>query len=302
MRYRFITADVFTGHPYGGNPLAIVLDADGLSTPQMQRIARQFNYSETSFVLAPKDPCHTAWVRIFTPDREVPFAGHPNVGTAVVLAQELAAAGRAVPDQVLFEEAGGLVRIGLLKEGQSIVGAELTAPQALERLDQAEVNAVAFALTLEPSDIVFKEHRPQVVSVGLPFLVVQLASRDALRRARPRADGYAQLLPLAGATSIYAYTNDTSSNTQDDRIDLHARMFTSRMTEDPATGSATAAMAALCADINRDQAMPLRVAQGVDMGRPSVLIAHAMHRDGKIWATVAGGAVRVMEGELIAPA
>ena len=113
MRYRYVTADVFTTQPYSGNPLAVVLDAQGLETAQMQRIAREFNYSETSFVLPPKDPAHTAWVRIFTPDREVPFAGHPNVGTAVVLAREWGAAGRPAPDSFIFEEAAGLVRISL---------------------------------------------------------------------------------------------------------------------------------------------------------------------------------------------
>ncbi|MGE8589247.1 MAG: PhzF family phenazine biosynthesis protein, partial [Alcaligenes sp.] len=113
MRYRYVTADVFTTQTYCGNPLAVVLDAEGLDGAQMQRIAREFNYSETSFVLPPKDRANTAWVRIFTPDREVPFAGHPNVGTAVVLAREMVAAGRPAPDAFVFEEAAGLVRIAL---------------------------------------------------------------------------------------------------------------------------------------------------------------------------------------------
>ena len=104
MRYRYVTADVFTEHAYQGNPLAVVLEADGLDTGQMQRIAREFNYSETSFVLPARDAAHTAWVRIFTPDREVPFAGHPNVGTAVVLAREMIAAGQPAPARFVFEE------------------------------------------------------------------------------------------------------------------------------------------------------------------------------------------------------
>src|SRR6478736_2656220 len=103
MRYRYVTADVFTGHTYQGNPLAVVLDAQGLDTRQMQRIAREFNYSETSFVMPPHDRAHTARVRIFTPDREVPFAGHPNVGTAVVLAREQIAAGVSAPQAFVFE-------------------------------------------------------------------------------------------------------------------------------------------------------------------------------------------------------
>lgn len=300
MHYRYVTADVFTSQAYGGNPLAVVLDAQGLSTEQMQAIAREFNYSETSFVLPPKDPEHTAWVRIFTPDREVPFAGHPNVGTAVVLARELALAGQTVPDQFVFEEAAGLVRLSLVTSAKGVEGAELLAPEPLSRGSEASAEAVAHALRLDVSDIDVSEHAPQVVSVGLAFLVVQLASRDALRRAAPDASGYAALFPLDGAKSIYAYTTDTSSDTTDSPTDIQARMFTGRMTEDPATGSATAAATALRAALRDDDILRLRVGQGVDMGRASLLLAHAEPRSDGVWAGVAGGAVIVMEGVLLA--
>ncbi len=297
MRYRYVTADVFTSQAYGGNPLAVVFDAQGLSAAQMQRIAREFNYSETSFVLPPRDPAHTAWVRIFTPDREVPFAGHPNVGTAVVLAREMAASGLSVPDAFVFEEEAGLVRIALRKGARGVDAAELLAPQPLSRASEAPVGAVARALSLEPADIDTSAHAPQVASVGLIFLVVQLASRDALRRAVPDPAGYAALLPLDGAKSIYAYTTDTRPG----EADVQARMFTGRMTEDPATGSATAAMTALRAALRGDGALRLRVEQGVDMGRASVLLAHAEPRADGVWAGVAGEAVVVMEGTLAAP-
>lgn len=297
MRYRYVTADVFTSQAYGGNPLAVVFDAQGLSAAQMQRIAREFNYSETSFVLPPRDPAHTAWVRIFTPDREVPFAGHPNVGTAVVLAREMAASGLSVPDAFVFEEEAGLVRIALRKGARGVDAAELLAPQPLSRASEAPVGAVARALSLEPADIDTSAHAPQVASVGLIFLVVQLASRDALRRAVPDPAGYAALLPLDGAKSIYAYTTDTRPG----EADVQARMFTGRMTEDPATGSATAAMTALRAALRGDGALRLRVEQGVDMGRASVLLAHAEPRADGVWAGVAGEAVVVMEGALAAP-
>ncbi|MDR7947823.1 PhzF family phenazine biosynthesis protein [Achromobacter aegrifaciens] len=297
MRYRYVTADVFTSQAYGGNPLAVVFDAQGLSTAQMQRIAREFNYSETSFVLPPRDPAHTAWVRIFTPDREVPFAGHPNVGTAVVLAREMAASGLTVPDAFAFEEEAGLVRIALRPGANGAAGAELLAPQPLSRASEAPAAAVARALSLEPADIDTSTHAPQVASVGLIFLVVQLASRDALRRAVPDPAGYAALLPLDGAKSIYAYTTDTGAG----GADVQARMFTGRMTEDPATGSATAAMTALRTALRGARAMRLRVEQGVDMGRASVLLAHAEPRADGVWAGVAGEAVVVMEGTLEAP-
>jgi len=301
MRYRYVTADVFTSQAYGGNPLAVVFDAQGLSAAQMQRIAREFNYSETSFVLPPRNPAHTAWVRIFTPDREVPFAGHPNVGTAVVLAREMAASGVTVPDAFVFEEEAGLVRIALRTGARGVDAAELLAPQPLSRASEAPVGAVARALSLDPADIDTSAHAPQVASVGLIFLVVQLASRDALRRAVPDPAGYAALLPLDGAKSIYAYTTDTRSGGAGGQADVQARMFTGRMTEDPATGSATAAMTALRAALRGDGALRLRVEQGVDMGRASVLLAHAEPRADGVWAGVAGEAVVVMEGTLAAP-
>ncbi len=301
MRYRYVTADVFTGHAYQGNPLAVVLDARGLDAEQMQRIAREFNYSETSFVLPARDPSHTACVRIFTPDREVPFAGHPNVGTAVVLAREQMAAGHASPQRFAFEEEAGLVRISLTYGEQGLEGAELLAPQPLSRGSEAPVDAVARALRLDAADIAVDEHAPQVVSVGLPFLVVQLASREALRRAVPDAGGYAALMPTLGAKSIYAYTTDTDGDAMDAPTDIQARMLTGRMTEDPATGSATAAATALRASL-AGKALRLRVGQGVDMGRASLLLAHAEPRDGEVWAGVAGEAVVVMEGTLPAPA
>lgn len=302
MRYRYVTADVFTAHAYQGNPLAVVLGAEGLDTAQMQRIAREFNYSETSFVLAPRDAAHTAWVRIFTPDREVPFAGHPNVGTAVVLAREMIAAGRPAPARFEFEEEAGLVRIALqYDEAGRLLGAELAAPQPLMRGSQASAEAAARALRLQPADIELTEHAPQVVSVGLTFLVVQLASRDALRRAVADPAGYAALMPLDGARSIYAYTTDASADTAQGPTDIQARMFTGRMTEDPATGGATGAMTALRAALRGAGELRLRVGQGVDMGRASLLLAQAEVRADGVWAGVAGQAVVVMEGTLPAP-
>ena len=195
-------------------------------------------------MLPARDPAHTAEVRIFTPDREVPFAGHPNVGTAVVLARELAASGRPCRTRSCSKRRPGWCG-SLRREGADVNGAELQAPQPLSRRALAPVDAVARALRLAPGDIETAEHAPQVVSVGLTFLVVQLASRVALRRASPDPAGYAAL-PLDDARSIYAYTTDTAADTGQGPTDIQARMFTGRMTEDPATGSATAA-AARCA-------------------------------------------------------
>jgi len=296
MKRRYITADVFTARMFGGNPVAVVLDAAGLSTAQMQAITCEFNYSETTFVLPPRDPSHTAWVRIFNPSREMPFAGHPNVGTAFVLAQEMAARGEAVPDRLVFDELAGLVPVDLLREGGAVVGAELTAPEMLSRRARVASEQAAACLSLTAEDVRSDAHPPQVISVGLPFLVVELASRDALHRARPDRVAYAGLLPLDGAFSIYAYTRDVGTGASEAGTDLQARMFTRRMTEDPATGSATAAVTALLTEVQGKAELRLRVGQGVDMGRPSLLLARASRRDGAVTAFVGGRCVTVMEG------
>src|SRR6478736_3429843 len=171
MQRRYITVDVFTDRAFGGNPLAVVLDAGGLSTAQMQAIASEFNYSETTFVLPPRDAAHDAQVRIFTVNREIPFAGHPNVGTAFVLAT-LAA---TPPERLLFEEGAGLVPVEILKDAGSVVGAELTAPQPLRRLTSVSGEQAAACLSLSPAEIRTDRHAPQICSAGLPFLVVEVS-------------------------------------------------------------------------------------------------------------------------------
>ncbi len=296
MKRRYVTADVFTDTMFGGNPVAVVLDAAGLSAAQMQAITCEFNYSETTFVLPPRDPSHTAWVRIFNPSREMPFAGHPNVGTAFVLARELPARGEAVPDRLVFGEMAGLVPVDLLREYSAVVGAELTAPEALSRHAQVAPEQAAACLSLTAADVRADAHPPQVVSVGLPFLVVELASRDALRRAKPDPVAYDSLLPLDGAFSVYAYARDVGTGASEAGTDLQARMFTRRMTEDPATGSATATVTALLTEVQGKAELHLRVGQGVDMGRPSLLLARASRRDGGVTAFVGGRCVTVMEG------
>ena len=152
MRLQFETVDVFTSERFSGNPLAVVLNAEGLSTGQMQSIAAEFNLAETTFVLPPKDPAHTAEVRIFTPRHEMPFAGHPNVGTAFALAREGKSYGRAVnDDKLIFEEKAGLVPISLLRDGATISGARLASPQLLSVTDEVPVELVARACSLSRS-------------------------------------------------------------------------------------------------------------------------------------------------------
>jgi len=298
MQRRYITVDVFTDRAFGGNPLAVVLDADGLSTEQMQAIATEFNYSETTFVLPPADKSNDANVRIFTVNRELPFAGHPNVGTAFVLAAQAARA----PVRLKFEEKAGLVPVEIQSGQGGVVGAELTAPEGLKKTAQLDAGEAAACLSLSAADIRTHRHPPQVASVGLPFLVVEVTSREALRRARPDAAAFAKTLPGVGTDAIYFYTRDVLAAEQP--LDLQARMFhpgASGLSEDPATGSATGAAAALLADLDaaRDGEVKLRIGQGFDMGRPSLLLTRVRKQNGAVVSThVGGNCVQMMEGTL----
>ncbi|QGU16452.1 PhzF family phenazine biosynthesis isomerase [Leclercia sp. 119287] len=293
MKRHYVVADVFTDTPFLGNPVAVVLDAEDLSTEQMQRIAVEFGYSETTFVLPPDDAAHTARVRIFTPSREIPFAGHPNVGTAYVLATYAAMNDTPLPETLLFEEIAGLVPVRLLKDNGTVTGAELVTPEALSCRSEVSPEQVAACLSLTAEDIRTEVHNPVVASVGLPFLVVELVSRDALRRCVPNLQGFRAVLPLDGAVSVYAYTLDKDAG---EVGDLQARMLTPRMTEDPATGSATAAVTALLA-LHRDKTtLSLQVSQGVDMERASVLYSGYDASSGKPVVRVGGSCVITMEG------
>lgn len=296
MQRRYITVDVFTDRAFGGNQLAVVLDAGGLTTAQMQAIATEFNYSETTFVLPPRDKANDAEVRIFTPVRELPFAGHPNVGTAFVLAT----IAKEPKPRLLFEEKAGLVPVEIQRGQGGVVSTELTAPQPLSRLAQLSADDVAACISLTADDIRTDRHAPQVVGVGTPFLVAELHSRDALKRARPDAAAFSRALPRDGAFSVWFYTHDVAA--AEAPCDVQARMFmrgAGGLAEDPATGSATVAAAALFAELDptRDGELKLTVGQGFDMGRPSLLLTRVRKQDGKIVsAHVGGSCVQMMEG------
>lgn len=300
MQRRYVTVDVFTRQLFGGNPLAVVFDAQGLATAQMQAIATEFNYSETTFILPPRDPRHTAQIRIFTPRVEVPFAGHPNIGTAVAWARELEARGGSPSERFIFEEAAGLVPIRLLREDGAVVAAELTAPEPLSVGPEVSVDDAAACAGVAPQEIATAAHPPQVISVGLPFLVMELTSRDALRRAKPNAIAHERVLPPVGTDAIFAYARGSDSG------HLHARMFAplDATTEDPATGSAAGATIALLTQLHpqAEGDFTWRIEQGVDMGRPSLILGRTEKRAGATTAVrVAGHAVHVMQGTLQAP-
>ncbi len=295
----YVTLDVFTTQRFGGNPLAVITDARGLDTAAMQMIAREFNYSETTFVLPPCDGANTAAVRIFTPRAELPFAGHPNVGTGFVLAGMGRLFGRAPGEVLRFEEKAGLVPVRILRAGGRVAGAELTAPERLSRGRTLAVESAAACLGLPPSAIVTSSHRPEVASVGLAFLCVELADRAALALAVPHAELFArELLPI-GTDAIMLYMRDGGRGPGA----LRARVFAPLhgVTEDPATGSAGAALAALLTDLDPAAEGEWRydIIQGEEMGRPSRLEAAVQKRNGTVTETRIGGACApVMRGTL----
>jgi trans-2,3-dihydro-3-hydroxyanthranilate isomerase len=260
----------------------------------MQQIAREFNFSESAFVFPPKAG-HTRNVRIFTPAREVPFAGHPNVGTAFVLASTGEFGEIRSSLSVTFEEQAGMVPITIRAAQARITSCELTAPQSLSLGKTIPAQLVADAVSLAAEDVVTETHQPQVASVGLPFVMMELRNRRALERARVNLSGFDAILSEDIRPSIYLYTRAT------DAFDIRARMFAplSGVPEDPATGSASCAVAGLLAHYSGKPSGDLgwRIAQGVEMGRPSTLLARAEKSDGVVKTTWVGGAcVLVCEG------
>jgi trans-2,3-dihydro-3-hydroxyanthranilate isomerase len=191
MKLNFVTVDVFTATQFAGNPLGVVLNAKGLTDGQMQAIAAEFNLAETTFVLPPKDPANTAEVRIFTPRYEMPFAGHPNVGTAFALARAGTSYGRTVDrDRVSFEEKAGIVPISLLRDAETVTGARLASPQLLTLGEKIPAELIASACALSVEDIETRNHPPIIASCGAPFILAELKDRArlgsfrALRRLR----------------------------------------------------------------------------------------------------------------------
>jgi trans-2,3-dihydro-3-hydroxyanthranilate isomerase len=298
MQLDFMTVDVFTDRRFGGNPLAVVSNARGLTTGQMQSIAAEFNLAETTFVMPPKDFSHTAEVRIFTPRAELPFAGHPNIGTAYVLARLGNSYGRAVGDPLVFEEKAGLVRLQLIRDGTSVTGARLSAPQPLVRGEDIALDVVAAACSISVGDIATANHAPCIASCGAPFVLAELKTRSSLAVAQPRSEIFSRHLTADRITGILLYVRE-----RDGSVDIQARMFAPLygIPEDPATGSGNVALAGLLAGLRPepDLTLRLRIAQGIDMGRPSLLEATAEKKNDRIIAMQIGGrCVAMMRGAL----
>ena len=301
MALDFHTLDVFTDRRFSGNPLAVVLGADGLDPARMQLIAREFNTPETVFVLKPDNPGHSARIRIFTPAIEVPFAGHPTIGAAVLLA-ELKLAGVTGNHDALIalEETAGLVRVGVSVQAGGAPFAEFDAPKLPEAAGTlAPVEQIGAALSLMPNEIGFANHRPVRFSAGNSFAFVPVASLAAIEKARVRQRGWEAAFGGQGLLGVYLYCRETVHT----RSSLHARMFAPDfgIPEDPATGSAAVALAGA---ILRFDALPdgthrRVIEQGYEMGRPSevtlsIEVAHgALHT-----VRIGGSAVRVSSGRI----
>ena len=285
MAYKFHTCDVFSETRFGGNPLAVLPNADGLTTEQMQLIAREFNLSETTFVF-PGTKDFTRNVRIFTPAQEVPFAGHPNIGTAFTLAT-LGEFGQFDGQrEIVFDEKAGPVPITIRKDGEKI-WCELKAPAELSIGEPIPVAQIATAIGLKPDQIVTTTHPPQVASVGLGFITVELSDREALANASALYPVFEEIQRSGVHPYVFMYVRSN------DEFDIRARMFapTDNIMEDPATGSATCAMVALLTHCKAetDGEFSFRVGQGIEMGRPSLLEARSQKENGVVTGVWVGG-------------
>ena len=297
MRRRFVTLDVFTSRRFTGNPLAVVLEAEGLDTAAMQTIAREFNHPETVFVAPPADPAHRARLRIFTPANELPFAGHPTVGTAVLLGRIDGGANRR---PIVLEENIGPVQCVVTPVDHDHGHALFALPRLpSEAGSGASVEAAAAALGLDPADIGFDGLRPSRWSAGLAQNFIPVRSLAAIARTRPDPVRFDAAFAVEGRAVAYLYCGEAAEPGHH----FHARMFAPGMgiAEDPATGSAAAAFAGLLAASGRygDGEHAVKIEQGYEMGRPSLIELSFAIRGGKLASAAVGGeAVVATEGAI----
>jgi trans-2,3-dihydro-3-hydroxyanthranilate isomerase len=297
MSRRYAVLDVFADRPLAGNPLVVVLDADGLDDRRMQAIAAEFNLSETVFVAPPNNPMHGASVRIFTPARELPFAGHPTVGTAVLLGLDRTPSGGNTEMMLVLEEKVGPVRCGISLRGPGAGHAVFDLPKLPERAGAAPAReALAAALGLTPSEIGFENHQPSTFTAGVAYAFVPVRDLAVIARAKP---SYAAWQAAFGANAAYLYCREVAQSGHH----FHARMFAAEIgiREDPATGGAVAALPGAIAEFDQPPGGSHRyvVEQGFEMGRPSLIGLEVDMNDGRVVAArIAGDAVVVARGAL----
>lgn len=301
MARSYSVYDVFTDSRLAGNPLAVIFDAEGLSDEAMQAIAKEMNLSETVFVLPPQNPTHTAALRIFTPGRELPFAGHPTVGTAIALAERAHAMHGGDVDLVsVLDERVGPVRCAIRLRQKKASFAEFDLPRKSQQivlpLDKADL---ANALSLKITEVGFENHVPSIWSAGVPFLLVPVHDLGAAERLEFDPQLWEKTAPFVDGAlaSAFVYCRGGINHT----AKFHARVFPIGMgiTEDPATGSAVAAFSGAINHFDRltDGHHPLIVEQGIEMGRPSFIHLHIDVDGGEIAnARIGGQAVRIASG------
>lgn len=301
-RHRFLTADVFTDRPFGGNQLAVFPDALEIPESRLLDVAREFNYSETTFVYPPAQPHNTRRVRIFTPGGEVPFAGHPTVGTAHVLASigDIKLAGDVT--KIVLEEKVGPVPVAIRAANGAPAFAQLTVAKLPQAGPTPPTNEkLADALGLEEDEILSGDWAPRGYTCGLPFLFVPVRDRGAVRRAHIRMESWEKFLKESWAPEVFVF----ASGGERPGTDYHARMFAPGLSvpEDPATGSACAALAGYLS--TRDPRGSAEgttrwvIEQGFEMGRPSIIELELERKRGSVTAVRVGGAsVVVSEGEM----
>jgi trans-2,3-dihydro-3-hydroxyanthranilate isomerase len=287
--FRFETVDVFTDERFGGNPLAVFVDARGLSDAQMQALAAELNLSETTFVLPPSDPANTARVRIFNRTTEMAFAGHPSIGTAYVLARNT-----ALGETLRLEAPAGIVRVDMERDASGlIVGGTLTVPQPLSLGDTVSPETIAACAGLRVNDVITHAHEPVQATTGNPYVIAEVAV-DALDRAAPDLNAFRAALAerphFGNRFSLHLYARDGEN--------IRARMFAplSGTWEDPATGSANAPLVALLLSLTEAREARFVIRQGEKMGRPSLIRAQALRTDDGISAKIGGDCVPMFRG------
>jgi trans-2,3-dihydro-3-hydroxyanthranilate isomerase len=295
----FAVYDVFSSRKLAGNPLAVVFDSEGLDDAAMQAIAGEFNLSETTFIRPAQNAAHRAEVRIFTPKHELPFAGHPTVGSAIAIAEREGEAAAAI---FVLEEKVGPVRCAVRRDGEAMF-AEFDLPRLPEPVAfSGDPAAVAAALRLDPQDIGFENHTVTAYSGGVPYILVPVAGLDAARRANLNAEAWVELTGPAAALSPGAFVYCRETNGKGNAF--HARMFAGHLgiPEDPATGSAVASFAGAIMQFDRpgEGASRFPIEQGVEMGRPSLINLELEVKSGALaGGRIGGHAVKVSDGTLL---
>jgi trans-2,3-dihydro-3-hydroxyanthranilate isomerase len=296
----YFTTDVFTDRVFGGNQLAVFPDASRIAPHLMPLIAREFNFSETTFVLPPDDPSHTRRVRIFTPGSELAFAGHPTIGTAHVLATIGAIPLTGDETRIVLEEGVGPVPVVIRRTKGRPEFSQLSVAQLPEVGPPPPSTAVlADMLSLSVNDLLADKMPAEAVSCGTPFLFVPLRDRGAVARARPRVDRFEEALRGYVTNMVFVFALDPER--PDSQV--RARMFAPSIgvPEDPATGSAAVGLGGYLAtrDPRRDGLLTWRVEQGFEMGRPSILDVEVDKRNGAVTGVRVGGkSVMVCEGDM----